>query len=1198
MAVQYRIDGDSSGLERAARDGEQSLGRLGSAAKRSGQAMADAGRRSGAAMKAAGSAMASGVAVAGVAFAAVATDAVKLANDISESTSKNSVLFGKQAKEAQKFAATSAKSFGISKRAALEFTGTFGNLMRAQGIGQKQAAKTSVAYTKLAADLASFNNTSIADAAQAIKSGLTGETEPLRAYGVVLSATSIAAEALAKGIVKPKADIDAVAQKQIAATRAAEGYGKAVRDYGEDSRAAALAAKTQDLAERKLAEAMKGKVPELNAQQKLLATQSLIYKQTANAQGDFARTSDGLANRQRILSARFEDSRAALGAKLLPTVTAAAGALLSFMDAVESGKGPIGGFVRDLREGMGQAIERIGPLVRQAVPVVVGAVMAIAAGVEELRPAFMYVAKWVQTYLLPAFAELRPVVVGIVGLVRGAMPEIKATIADVVPIMEKLGQAIVALSWLFAQMFKAALPAIKQTLGGLIQIVRGIVQVIDGILNGDFSRIWEGVKRIFSGALRAIGGIIKANIASVRAIAESFGLSMSRPFINLPETLSSLVSKAFSAVLAQIKLFTAPGRLAARAVVSGVVGAWNGISAVGSKVKDGFGEALDFIKGLPSTFGKAARDTVGAFGRGFTGLGKAIADGLGDIMGGIPNVARGIADWINDHTILDDSWDPPGPLPKITFPALAGGGRIGGRYADGDQHPIMVAGEEIVLNPIHQARLRAGETLDSVMSSLPVIGGVWQGYKGGGRGRKALIPEEKISTKKAKEKAKKKAAEKAKPKPKTLGELAREAIDRASGSWSLTSGKLARAMSVAEGTKSAADDLRVIEQQRAANKKRLTQLAALRGTRGLSSADKGSLYSEEAQLLSQQQQLAEQAKELRKGKPYDGSKANDAWAALGADLELAAAKAFATTSKADDVKPMQDREKAVTDRLAYLAQLVNKKGLSQADRTAARQEQAQLTTEKANLGKQIAAALDPANAASEQWGFAGSAYELDKARAASTFSTADDMDVARARQSAVQGRASALGEYLNRTDITGEDRSKAQGELAQLIAELGSLREELDPARASASQWAYDSAVLSRDAARAASTTDKADDIAVAKAREARAQARYDELQATIDGEASQAAKTAAISEQAQLIGEITALRESVDHANKLAEAQGDLAAAIREETAAADARVAKIVGTRDTLMASLAAMFSGEIGGQLSLASATPGTPGQVAKY
>ena len=84
---------------------------------------------------------AAGLAVAGgVAFAALAKHSVDAASDINESLSKNRVLFGDYAKDIETFAKTSAANFGISRQAALEFTGTFGNLFRALGVGQKEAA--------------------------------------------------------------------------------------------------------------------------------------------------------------------------------------------------------------------------------------------------------------------------------------------------------------------------------------------------------------------------------------------------------------------------------------------------------------------------------------------------------------------------------------------------------------------------------------------------------------------------------------------------------------------------------------------------------------------------------------------------------------------------------------------------------------------------------------------------------------------------------------------------------------------------------------------------------------------------------------------------------------------------------------------------------------------------------------------------
>jgi hypothetical protein len=203
-------------------------------------------------------------ALAGLTAAAI--PAVKAASDLNETVSKTDVIFGKASKEVKDFGATTAKSLGISKTAALNASATFGVFGKAAGLTGTQLATFSTDFTALAADLASFNNTSPEQAITAIGAALRGESEPIRQYGVLLNDATLKQEALALGIY--------------------DGSGA------------------------------------LTAQQKVLAAQAAIYKQTTDAQGDFARTSEGLANQQRILKASFDDLQAALGQALLPTVQA------------------------------------------------------------------------------------------------------------------------------------------------------------------------------------------------------------------------------------------------------------------------------------------------------------------------------------------------------------------------------------------------------------------------------------------------------------------------------------------------------------------------------------------------------------------------------------------------------------------------------------------------------------------------------------------------------------------------------------------------------------------------------------------------------------------------------------------------------------------------------------------------------------
>lgn len=195
--------------------------------------------------------------------AAFAKESIMAASNMEESLSKVRVVFGEGAAEVEAFGASAAQNLGISNQAALEAAGTYGNLFQAFGLGQGEAQEMSTSLVQLAADMASFNNTSIDQAITALRSGLSGETEPLKRFGVALSEVRLKEEALRMGLIKTTSGTLPVAIKSQAAY-------------------------------------------------------SLILKDTALAQGDYARTADGTANTMKTLQAKIEDAKVALGEALMP----------------------------------------------------------------------------------------------------------------------------------------------------------------------------------------------------------------------------------------------------------------------------------------------------------------------------------------------------------------------------------------------------------------------------------------------------------------------------------------------------------------------------------------------------------------------------------------------------------------------------------------------------------------------------------------------------------------------------------------------------------------------------------------------------------------------------------------------------------------------------------------------------------------
>ena len=204
-----------------------------------------------------------GLAFGGAQIANFAKESVMAASNLNEAISKVGVVFGDNAKDIESWAKGATDNFGMSQRAALTSVGTFGNLFDAFGLGEEDTKKFSKSLTELAVDMASFNDMSVDDALQALRSGLSGETEPMKKFGSVLSETRLKTEALTLGLIKnTKEALDPAAKAQ--------------------------------------------------------AAYSLIMKDTARQQGDYDRTAGGTANTMRRVAAEMDNAKVAIGQGLLP----------------------------------------------------------------------------------------------------------------------------------------------------------------------------------------------------------------------------------------------------------------------------------------------------------------------------------------------------------------------------------------------------------------------------------------------------------------------------------------------------------------------------------------------------------------------------------------------------------------------------------------------------------------------------------------------------------------------------------------------------------------------------------------------------------------------------------------------------------------------------------------------------------------
>lgn len=202
------------------------------------------------------------------------------ASDLNESTSAVKTVFGDAAGTILNFSKTSATSLGLSKNATLGAAGALGAMYKGLGFTNKEMANFSKETIGASSDLASFYNKDPSEVLNNIRSGLVGEFEPLRQYGIMLSAASVEQRALAM-------------------------TGKAT-------------------------------AAELTEGEKVMARQALIMEGLGAAAGDFGRTQGGLANQTRIFKAQLADLSASLGQVLLPIALKVTGGLVKFMSILNA----------------------------------------------------------------------------------------------------------------------------------------------------------------------------------------------------------------------------------------------------------------------------------------------------------------------------------------------------------------------------------------------------------------------------------------------------------------------------------------------------------------------------------------------------------------------------------------------------------------------------------------------------------------------------------------------------------------------------------------------------------------------------------------------------------------------------------------------------------------------------------------------
>lgn len=225
-----------------------------------------------------------GVVIGGGLFAAA-----NAAGNLEAAISANVQVMGDASDAVQKWSKNSIDNVGLSERAALEAATSFGQLGKIIGLGGTELSGFSTNLVTAAADMAAFKDVPIAQALEDLQSGFAGSSEVLRKYGIFLDEGSLKSAYF--------------------------------RETGEQVTGT------------------------LTAQQRIVATNSELWRQGADMWGQAEREAGGLARAQDNLKAEMEDMGASIGKTLVPALTMMIGGLGDALGLVSGLNEATGGLV-------------------------------------------------------------------------------------------------------------------------------------------------------------------------------------------------------------------------------------------------------------------------------------------------------------------------------------------------------------------------------------------------------------------------------------------------------------------------------------------------------------------------------------------------------------------------------------------------------------------------------------------------------------------------------------------------------------------------------------------------------------------------------------------------------------------------------------------------------------------------------------
>lgn len=463
-----------------------------------------------------GGAIASGVSILTSKVMELGKESIQLASDLVEVQNVVDTTFGQNASQIDAWAKTTLNAYGITELQAKQWSGSMGAMLKSSNIASEDMLIMSTNLAGLAGDMASFYNLDHDNAWQKIRSGIAGESEPLKELGINMSVANLEAYALSQGIKKSFSDMS-------------------------------------------------------QAEQTLLRYNYLM-EVSADAQGDFARTSDSFSNQQKLLTNNIKQLSATIASKALPFLTKLYKKANEFVSNIDVDK-VLGVFskVGDFIQPLIPHIESLGDTIKQTFIDIMPNLSSFGEGFATL----------ISKGTPPLFKLIESIVKLGGGLINFFLPILMKIGESVGPILIKIGEGLSLLLEKAATMFSVLGPLVGEVIGiilsafdefmplvdSILQALGGVIDFITGVFTGDWQLAWQGVVNIFSGMMNGLKEIIVAPINFISNIVN--GLIGKINEISIPEWVPLIGGKSLD--LPMLPTF-ARGGIATQASIFGEAG--------------------------------------------------------------------------------------------------------------------------------------------------------------------------------------------------------------------------------------------------------------------------------------------------------------------------------------------------------------------------------------------------------------------------------------------------------------------------------------------------------------------------------------------------------------------------------------------------------------------------------------------------